>query len=172
MKLRFYSPMPPLRTWSLLALGLLTACVTPPLTPTVSNSLPAIPLTTTDGKPQLLDDARAHRPALINFWASWCDPCVQELPALSRLAAEAPAHGVVVIGVDVGEKHGKVADFISWHKLSYVTFVDEEFALVDALGVHSVPTTLVVDKDGHIIHHGNALDQAALAALSTVADGK
>ncbi len=167
-----------LRTLLCLSLLVAIAACQPSPRPTIATTtaqlaaidrLPPSPLLTIDGQRQLLDDARDHRPALINFWATWCESCVEELPALGRLAARAPMLGAVVLGVAVGEEHAVVARYVVDHPLGYLSLVDENFTLTDAIGARTVPTTLVVDSDGHVVHRGGALDEDALDALARVA---
>ncbi len=147
----------------------IAGCATTPTAkpaPAATDQLPAIALTTPTGQTRLLDEARGGRAALVNFWATWCDSCVAELPALARLAAQAPSVGAVVLGVDVGEPHGKVAAYLDAHPLGYASLVDEEFLLADAAGSRRVPTTLVIDRTGRIVYRTGALDQGALDALA------
>jgi thiol-disulfide isomerase/thioredoxin len=97
---------------------------------------------------------------LINLWATWCAPCVKELPALDRLAAEknSDAFEVVAISVDRG-KSQKLLDFLKKTKVSNLPLVrDPEAAFPQAMGLGVLPVTFVVSKDGEII--GQLLGEA------------
>jgi thiol-disulfide isomerase/thioredoxin len=118
--------------------------------------------------PTQLGSMLAGRPALVSLWATWCDSCRDEMPALVRLDAYARDHGAVVVGVAVGERIDHVTRFVADRKLSYAQLVDEDFHLADALGERNIPTTLVVDRAGHIVFTGRALDERALSAFRDV----
>ncbi len=123
-----------------------------------------IPLTDLESRPTTLAEVRAGRPALVNLWAPWCERCKAELPELDRLSRRLDGCAVVV-GVAVGEDAPHTAAFVRQRGLAYPQVVDERFRLADALRQSHVPTTLVVDEGGAIVHVGLALDQAAIAAL-------
>ena len=122
-----------------------------------------IPLADLDSRPVTLAKVLAGRPALVNLWAPWCERCKTELPDLDRLSRQLEGCGVIV-GVAVGEDAPHTAAFVHERGLAYPQVVDEGFHLADALRQSRVPTTLVVDGEGSIVHVGSALDQAAVGA--------
>ena len=136
------------------------------------SSLPAIPLTTLDGKSERLESLLGGRPALISLWATWCEACVAEQPALDRLRTKAAQLGAAVVAVAVGEPHDKVAAQVRWRGLTGAQLVDEQFQFADALGQRRVPATLVIDRQGKITFVGGALDASALAALRAALDAR
>lgn len=109
----------------------------------------------------------AGRPALVSLWATWCEPCRDEIPELTRLDADAREHGAnaVVVAVAVGESADHVARFRESHAMPYALYIDEDFRFADALGERAVPTTLVVDASGRIVLRTGALDARAVEAL-------
>ena len=123
-----------------------------------------IPLADLDSRPITLAKVLAGRPALVNLWAPWCERCKTELPDLDRLAKQLDGCAVIV-GVAVGEDAPRTAAFVHERRLAYPQVVDEGFHLADALRQSRVPTTLVVNSEGAIVHVGLALDQAAVSAL-------
>ncbi len=133
--------------------------------------LPAAALVTLDGAPADLEETVRGRAAVISLWATWCDACSAEIPALNRLDDQADTRGALVVGVAVGEPRAKVAAFARERGLKYARFVDENFRFADGLGERRVPTTLVVDRSGRIVYRGGALDAAGLAAFRSVVDG-
>jgi thiol-disulfide isomerase/thioredoxin len=140
----------------------------PAVTPAVSESgWQQIPLADLDSRPITLAKVLAGRPALVNLWAPWCERCKIELPDLDRLSRRLEGCGVIV-GVAVGEDAPHTAAFVHERGLAYPQLVDEGFHLADALRQNRVPTTLVVDGEGAIVHVGFALDQAAVGALEAV----
>ncbi|HTB60148.1 MAG TPA: TlpA disulfide reductase family protein [Polyangia bacterium] len=140
----------------------------PPIAPAAGQSAwQQIPLADLDSHPVTLAKVLAGRPALVNLWAPWCERCKTELPDLDRLSRRLEGCGVIV-GVAVGEDVPHTAAFVHQRGLVYPQVVDEGFHLADALRQSRVPTTLVVDGEGAIVHVGSALDQAAVGALEAV----
>jgi len=141
-----------------------------PETPRASSSspvqVPAVSLSTLAGDHTVLARLADGRVALVSLWATWCESCGKEMDALNRLdATTAAGRDAVVIGIDVGEEPGKVAEFARKRGLRYAQLVDEDFAFADALGQRRVPSTLVVDRHGSIVFRGDALDGRSLEAL-------
>ena len=85
---------------------------------------------------------------LVNLWATWCAPCVKELPSLVNLQKAVP--GMKVLAVDVGrDKPEKAAAFLKDHKAdSLGVYVDTELALLHAFGAYGLPTTVLIDPSG------------------------
>jgi peroxiredoxin len=126
-----------------------------------------------DGGSTALPTFLHGRPALLSFWATWCDACADEVPSLNRLWAETRTHGdAVVVGIAVGDERDRVVEFTRRHAITYPELVDGEFHLVDALGERRVPTTLVVDRAGRIVFRGHELDAASLQAFRCASDGR
>src|SRR5579872_2020259 len=150
-----------------------------PAPPTVNGAPPPAQATFRDvvvqdmnGQSTRFGDAVGHRPALISFWAPWCDPCVREQPALQRLATQAAACGAGVVGVAVGETRQTVAAFTRARALDFPQLTDPEFHLADALGQRRIPATLVLDANQAVVFTGESLDEGAVAALrSAIARG-
>jgi peroxiredoxin len=89
---------------------------------------------TVDSSETDLARALGGRPALISLWATWCDACRTEMPALRRLDRWARDRDAVVVGVAVGEPVDRVTNFVAENHLPYLVLVDEDFHLADALG--------------------------------------
>ena len=110
------------------------------------KALPAARFTTLDGAAKTLADY-AGKPVVLNFWATWCVPCVAELPELDRLAA-AGAFTVLAVSADRGGA-AAVRPFAAAHHIDHLTLLlDPGNAAVQALGVGGFPTTLLIGADG------------------------
>jgi peroxiredoxin len=154
----------------LLAAGCAASSPAPARAPSSAQTVPAVALQTLDGQPSDLPSLLSGRVGLVSLWATWCEACRDELDALSRLADRAGPRGATVVAVAVGEKRAQVEAFVHEHPLRAVALVDEDFHLADAIGARRVPTTIVIDHDGHIRYVGGALDESALAALRAALD--
>lgn len=90
-------------------------------------------------------------PVLVNLWASWCAPCVKELPTLQKLEEAQAKDGklaVIAISQDMGPQ-GSVDAFLASKKVGrFAAFHDKDMALTTALGVQIMPTTILYDADG------------------------
>lgn len=88
------------------------------------------------------------KPLLVNLWATWCAPCVAEMPTLDALAAAEPGIEVLAISQDLDGRQ-KVDAFFAERKLKTLEpFVDPELRLMAGLKVQSLPTTILYDRDG------------------------
>ena len=87
-------------------------------------------------------------PAVVNLWATWCQPCRKELPAFQEVSAARP--DVRFVGVDIAEDAGKAGDFLAELGISFDQYLDDRGELTDALGTAVLPVTLVVDADGKV----------------------
>jgi thiol-disulfide isomerase/thioredoxin len=109
----------------------------------------SFPLQRLDGQTDALANYRGHV-VLVNLWASWCEPCRTETPALERLYRENKAKGLVVLGIDQGEDAKVAAEFARSMKLSYPILLDKDQQYGNAYSGLGLPTTLLVNKDGHV----------------------
>ncbi len=131
-----------------------------------TNAFHQIPIVSVAGQTTPFSKVLAERPALVSFWAPWCDPCVKELPELERLSRSMVPCGAAVLGVAVGETPATIAAFTSVRNLTYPQFTDQNFLLADALGQTRVPTTVVFDSAQRVVFVGEGLDRRAIAALT------
>jgi len=111
------------------------------------RATPAFELAGMDGSAWRLASARG-RPLLLNFWASWCEPCRAEMPALQQLAREHAAGGLQVLAVNYRETEGAVRRFIGATGLELPVLLDREGAAAKAFGVRIFPSTIAIDRRG------------------------
>ncbi len=126
-----------------------TAAAAPLPRPWPANrATPALALPGHDGPAFDLAGARG-RVVLLNFWASWCPPCVDELPSLDVLAERHEADGLLVVAVNHRETDQALGKFMQFMPLSRTRIVrDADGAASQAWGVRVFPTTVVVGRDG------------------------
>ena len=110
----------------------------------VGQALPPFALPTLDGGSLASDDLAGDAPVLINFWATWCGPCVREIPVLRDLHASGDVR-VVSINVDDGPD-AEVRDFVRRYGVEYDVLMGD-VGMVSRYGSHSIPYTLVLDGD-------------------------
>ena len=96
------------------------------------------------------------RVVVLDFWASWCGPCASSLPALEKLHQKYKDRGVVVIGVSVDDDAAKMQAFLKKHPVSFATVRDAGQSLVAACSIESMPTSIVIGRDGKVVavHRG------------------
>jgi thiol-disulfide isomerase/thioredoxin len=116
------------------------------------ETAPAIAITDGAGNRHMLVSSR-HGYVLVNLWASWCGPCVRELPALAKLkAAIAPAR-LTVLAVNVGRSNAaETAAFLKKHGASGLgVWLDSDVALMRAFDAYGLPTSVLIDPQGKVV---------------------
>jgi peroxiredoxin len=113
---------------------------------------PATPFYTADGAPRTLGDYRGKN-LLVNLWATWCMPCVRELPSLSALAGKIGAEGFTFLPIssDIGGAP-RVEAFFKQHGITNLpVLIDKDMALMQAFGARGLPSTYVINAKGMIV---------------------
>jgi len=131
------------------------------------STLPIVELTRADGHLEPLQVALAGSMTVIDLWATWCTACEQERPKLERLSAAYGARGLRVIGLNIGESADVVRAYLGEKRVSYPIYLDPDFRLADALGEKRLPTILVVEPNGRIVHRAASLDAETLALIKS-----
>jgi len=111
------------------------------------EATPPLVLPQLDGSPWDLADARG-RVVLLNFWATWCEPCRTEMPSLERLAARHAADGLRVVAVNYRESAATIRAYVERSGLSLTVLRDADGRAARAWGARMFPTTLLVGRDG------------------------
>lgn len=118
----------------------------------------------------------AGAPVLVNLWASWCAPCVKELPtldALSKSQRQDGALGVIAVSQDIGEQ-ASVRAFLDSHKIADLgAYHDPEMKLSSALDVQVMPTSVLYDKNGREVwRYIGDLDWTGAEARALLAEAR
>jgi len=87
---------------------------------------------------------------LLNLWATWCPPCREEMPELERFHQAHREAGLVVVGINIGEAPGVVAQFAATTGLTFPIWLDPDEASLRALQMLSLPATIAIDRSGMI----------------------
>lgn len=111
---------------------------------------PPLALSADGGAPWRLADARG-RVVVLNFWASWCEPCRAELPSLELLAQRHEQRGLLVLTVNFRETDAALRRFLDATALTLPVLRDRDGAAARAWQVRTYPTTFVIGRDGRVV---------------------
>ena len=113
----------------------------------VDAPAPDFTLNTFEGKPVTLKELRGKR-VLINFWASWCTPCLRETPDLRDAYKALSADNVAFVGIGMQDATDKLKKFVADNGVPYIIVEDPKGKVGDVFGVLGLPTTVLVDSNG------------------------
>jgi peroxiredoxin len=134
----------------LLALALLALPAgAQPLKPWSGGATPRLELAGLDGKPYRLADYRGSV-VLVNFWATWCVPCRDEMPSIERLRASLEGRRFVVLAVNLAEPESRIRKFLEAVPLGFPVLLDRDTQTARAWQAKVLPATYVVGPDGTI----------------------
>jgi thiol-disulfide isomerase/thioredoxin len=122
-----------------------TAAGAQELEPLPATSSP-VPLARMIPDPATLAQTRG-RVLLLNFWASWCASCREEMPSLNRLAGAFAGRPLTIVAVAVSDTVSDMDEFIRHTPLSFPVFRDPDQSRSRSIGVQILPTTLILDRD-------------------------
>jgi len=140
---------------ALLATGLALAAAGGGLGPSAAlavdrgDRVPELGLRDLDGR-RVTVAALRGKVLLVDFWATWCEPCRQELPFLQKLHERYADQGLVVVGVSVDERVGNVRRYVQREGLGFTILHDREKQVAERFGLDRMPTNYVVDRRGVI----------------------
>jgi peroxiredoxin len=87
---------------------------------------------------------------LVNFWATWCPPCVEEAPSLEKFAEQMRSQGAIVIGVSVDQDRAALEKFVAHYQFSFPVARDPDQAVAARYGTFKFPETYIIDRDGRV----------------------
>jgi len=141
------------------------------LEPKITNAgdtAPNFKVVTDDGKTITRSDF-GGKLLVLNFWASWCPPCVAETPSLEEFAKEFGPQGVVVLGVSSDRNENLYHKFIQSHGITFETAIDPNADISASYGTFQIPETYLIDRNGKVlekvISNQNWLDPEFLARV-------
>ena len=110
---------------------------------------PALALNDLGGAPRTLGDYRG-RILLVNFWATWCEPCRDELASINKLQEKLAGKPFVVLLINYGEARARVADFVKRESIVFPILLDPNQDASKAWRVRVLPSSFLVGPDGHV----------------------
>ncbi len=122
-----------------------------------NDKLPIVPdfkLKNLEGERIALSDLLGKGPILISFWATWCKPCIKELPHLQELYEKYKDRGFLVVAIseDAPRSVSKVRSFIAGKRYTFLVLLDDNNSVQRKLNFRAIPYTMLLDKEGHIVH--------------------
>jgi cytochrome c biogenesis protein CcmG, thiol:disulfide interchange protein DsbE len=114
---------------------------------------PNFDLPNLNGQGKLSLDAYRGKIVVLNFWASWCDPCKNEAPVLQELSQRYRPAGVTILGVDEQDLTGDGRSFAAKYHLGYPMVRDTNGDVENRWGLTALPETFVIDRQGKVLDH-------------------
>jgi len=148
-----------------------TSCPAEAPAPEVGKLAPDFELNTLDGQTIVLSDFQGT-PVLLNFWATWCGPCVHEMPFLQQIYEERPGEEPVMLAINIGESPSQAAEFMQSYGFSFPVLLDGDTALAQRYNIQYIPTTFFINSDGIIqeIKVGSFQSKAEIEAILSQLD--
>jgi peroxiredoxin len=134
--------------------------------PLVGSPAPEIGLKDLQGQEVRLSGLRG-KIVLLNFWATWCKPCKEEMPAMQASYDKLRDQGFVVLAVNELEDAQKVAEHIRSHGHTFLVVMDHDNRVANRYGVVGLPASFLIDRQGIVREHifGNLLTEERIAEL-------
>ena len=128
----------------------------------IKEAAPNFNLALLEGKKFQLSDYKG-KPVLINFFASWCLPCREEIPAIEKIVSVYQPKGIVFLGISTDDTEVNAKDFIKKYGVTYQVGLDKTTEIQKSFGLYGIPTTYFIDKQGIINYfHSGAVTEELL----------
>lgn len=116
----------------------------------IGKKAPNFVLQDLNGEKHTLSDYEG-KGVMLNFWATWCEPCQIEMPYMNNVYEEYKEKGVHIIAVNIGESEVVVNEFANRLKLQFPILIDSKSEVSDVYKVGNLPITYLIDKDGNVV---------------------
>ena len=141
----------------------------------VGKPAPEISLNFLDGKKFQLADHK-QKVIILDFWASWCGPCLQVMPQIDKVAHEFADQGVELYAVNLEESPDKIKAALERLKLETNVILDRDGRVAERYGATAIPQTVIIDRDGKVarlfVGGGARFDDQLRGALKSVLAGE
>jgi len=116
----------------------------------VGDHAPSFSVVTDQGR-RITPTSFGGRLLVLNFWATWCAPCVEEVPSLSELQKRTAGAGVVVVGVSVDKNPRLYRQFLQRFQPDFLTARDPDESIPNSYGTYKYPETYIIDRSGKVV---------------------
>jgi len=116
---------------------------------TVGDPAPDFRLPSLSGEEMALESFKGQV-VLLNFWASWCDPCKQEMPEFEKIHQKYHDRGFQVVGINIDKKKENAQMFADYFHVNYPVLLDPESATIQRYLGRSMPTSYIIDRTGRV----------------------
>nr|WP_205003290.1 thiol-disulfide oxidoreductase ResA [Scopulibacillus daqui] len=113
------------------------------------DKAPDFVLTDVNGHQVKLSDFKG-KAVMLNFWATWCDPCKKEMPYIENVYKTLNKKKIVILAVNIGESQFAVQNFMDKYHIDFPIVMDKNRDVTDAYHIGPIPTTFFINKDGEI----------------------
>jgi peroxiredoxin len=122
----------------------------------VGQKAPEFKAPALDGRSKLALSAYRGKVVYLDFWASWCPPCLTSLPQLEEMRKQLPSDQFQILAVNVDQDPQKARKFLERTKIGYPTATDPRGTIPASFGIETMPTSFLIDRNGVIryVHHG------------------
>lgn len=117
--------------------------------PQVGGPAPPFTLNDLEGRPVTLTDYKG-KVVLLNFWATWCEPCKKEMPEIQAAYEQYKEQGLAVLAVNFGENADPTVSFVHHGRLTFPVLLDRNASVAERYAVINLPVTFFIDPDGII----------------------
>ncbi len=142
--------------------------------PLVDKPAPDFTLELLDGKKFHLAESKG-KIVMLDFWATWCGPCIQAMPQVEKVAKEFAGQGVTLVAVNLQETPEQIKSMLERHKLEVNVALDREGLVAEKYKAVAIPQTVIIDKDGKVarlfVGGGPRFDEQLRQALKAVISG-
>jgi thiol-disulfide isomerase/thioredoxin len=143
--------------------------------PLVGKPAPDFALTLLDGKPFRLSESKGSV-VVLDFWATWCGPCLQAMPQVEKVANELKDKGVKLVAVNLQETPEQIKPTMERHKLGMTVALDRDGVVAEKYKANAIPQTVIIDRDGNVarlfVGSSPHLEDTLREALNAVLEGK
>jgi thiol-disulfide isomerase/thioredoxin len=139
------------------------------LKPWTGGDAPALALQDLQGRAHRLDAYRG-KVVLVNFWATWCDPCREEMPSIDRLRASMQGKPFEVLAVNLAEPPSRIRSYLEKMPVGFPVLLDRDMAVAKAWKARILPATYIIGPNGKVRYsHVGELDWSQESVRRTIA---